>query len=176
MNTSASIVIPTDIFRSLPIEVQEILIGALRGDAGGSSLAAAMPGKTSESQDSPVSSEEVAASDEALDEQTDLSPAQFKKLVDGCGTKTKAALRAMVAGPTSAFKVAAVAKAVGCAPGELTGVWSGITKRVRTVTGDRGAYLWDWGDAKYDENERYIDQDVTVSETTYRSGRRVFSL
>ena len=121
--------------------------------------------------------EEVEESDDPLDELTDLSPAQFKKLLDGCKERTKAALRVMVEGPTPAFRVADVAKAVGCAAYELPGVWSGITKRTRTVTGDRKSYLWAWDDdATDDENERYSDQGGSISETTYRSGRRAFSL
>jgi hypothetical protein len=176
MNTSTSILIPSHVFRSLPVEAQEALIAALRGDAEGSSTAAVMLGKTSDSEGALPSSEALSGSDEALDIQTDLSPAQFKQLVDGCADKTKAALKAMVEGPTSTFKVASIAKAAGCGPNELSGVASGITKRVRTVTGDRKAYLWIWGEAKFDGDGRYIDQDATVSETTYRSGRRVFGL
>jgi len=159
MNASISLAISSDIFRSLPVEAQEALIAALRGDTA-----------------PPPSSEVRPAPDDVLDIQTDLSPAQFKQFIDGCSDKSKAALKAMVEGPTSTFKVASVAKAAGCAPTELTGVWSGLTKRVRTVTGDRKAYLWRWGTAEVDSNDRYIDQDGAVSETTYRSGRRVFGL
>lgn len=163
-NTSLSLCISAEVFRSLPGEIQEILITHLRGGAVGLTT-------------QPAPLEVSSASDDALEDiLTDLSPAQFKKLVDGCGPKTKAALKAMVAGPTSAFRVAAVAKAVGCNPTELSGVWGGITKRLRSVTGDSKAYLWKWGELENDPEDRYIDQDGAMSETTYRSGRRVFGL
>jgi hypothetical protein len=165
MIESPSIVIPSNVFQSLPVEAQDALIAALRGDAS-------EPGEPGRA----ASSEVLARSDEVLDVHTDLSPARFKELVDGCSVKSKAALRAMVEGPSPNFRVASVARAAGCLPSELTGVWSGITKRVRTVTGDRKAYLWVWGEPERDVDGRYLDQDGRVSETTYRSGRRVFGL
>ena len=179
MDTPVSILISQSFFRSLSLEVQEAFIAALRGDAKGSSEAAAMPSAAAESENTSTpssSSGELPGPDEALDVQKDLSVAQFKNLVGGCGAKTKAALKAMVNGPTSTFRVAAVANAVGCAPTELSGIWGGITKRVRTVTADPEAYLWVWGEPELDRSGRCIDQDGTVTEVTYRSGRRVFGL
>src|SRR5277367_5200328 len=125
MDTPVSILISQSFFQSLSLEVQEAFIAALRGDAKGSSEAAAMPSAATESENTSTpssSSGELPGLDEALDAQKDLSVSQFKNLVGGCGAKTKAALKAMVNGPTSTFRVAAVANAVGCAPTELSGI------------------------------------------------------
>src|SRR5664279_3102190 len=97
MSSSTSIVIPASVFRSLPIETQEALIAALRGDdAERSSEATVLPNQASVSDGLPASPAAPPSSDEALDGGTDLSPVQFKKILEGCGPKTRAALRAMV--------------------------------------------------------------------------------
>ena len=162
MDSEISLVISAETFRSFPADVQEQIIAKLRSVDGSST---------------PLAGKAESADDAFEDQPMDLSAQQFKKLVDGCATKTKTALKAMVEGPTPHFRVAAVAKAVGCAPSELSGVWSGITKRLRNIMDDPEAYLWRWDDdAKFDSDEVYTDQGGTVSDTTYRSARRVFGL
>lgn len=83
--------------------------------------------------DYPTDDEEPAA----------LSPKQVRKLVEGCGAKTKTALRLIseTQGDVSLAKLTAQMEAE---PGALKNVWSGLTKRVRTVTGSDTAVLIEW--------------------------------
>jgi hypothetical protein len=100
---------------------------------------------------------------------------QARKFVEGCGDKTRTAVRTIAENSSRFFALAAVAKALKVGPEDLAGVWAGITKRTRTVLGDREAKLIAWGDEEY-ENEKYVNQPASISETTYRSLRKVFSI
>ena len=108
----------------------------------------------------------------------ELSPGQVKTFLAGCGPKTKLALETMANSKTRTFQLAAIAKALGVNAGELSGVWSGLTRRVKTVTGDSEAYLIYWlGEPVYDDNdEDYVDQTGELTELTYQSLRKAFGL
>uniref|UniRef100_UPI001AEC026F hypothetical protein n=1 Tax=Methylobacterium sp. B1 TaxID=91459 RepID=UPI001AEC026F len=67
---------------------------------------------------------------------------------------------------------------VGVSAPELRGVWGGLTRRTKTITGDPNAYLIDWSksEAEFDENGTYIDQRGEVTEMTYQSLRKAFGI
>jgi hypothetical protein len=98
----------------------------------------------------------------------DLSVAQARRFLERCSEKTQAALRVIAKAPVDGFKLSAVAAALKeDSPGKLRGVWSGLTKRVRTVLGDPAADLI-WWDELGDDWTGY------VSPTTHRSLCKVF--
>ncbi len=101
----------------------------------------------------------------------DLSPAQAKKLLEGCSDKTKATLRAVFSKSEPSFVLGEVAEEMKSEKGALGGAWAGITKRTRAVLGDKGARLiaWEWDD----ERDDWIG---STSEMTYRSMRQALSI
>lgn len=76
----------------------------------------------------------------------DLSTLQATQLVRGLGTKSRNVLKAIIEmkGIESGFWMEQLAKALKCEADSLSGVWSGLTRRTRTITGDENAFLIDW--------------------------------
>ncbi len=109
------------------------------------------------------------------DDFADLSPQQAKKFLEGTSDKSKRALRFMVSGDRK-FKLAGLAKELGVHPTELPGLWSGLTKRTRTITGNKSAYLLYWVDDALVVDEEYLDQTGYMTRTTYSSFRHAFGL
>lgn len=71
----------------------------------------------------------------------------------GCSVKTSNVLSAIVDGDDP-FSLRALEEEIG--EGSLRGVWTGLTKRTRTITGDPKACLIDWGEP--DEEGDYKGQ------------------
>ncbi|MBP6518669.1 hypothetical protein [Shewanella sp.] len=80
----------------------------------------------------------------------DLSSLQAATLVKGLSSKTRNVLKTIVELPyiEKGFWEADLAYELKCKPESLSGVWSGLTRRTRTITSDKSAYLIDW---KWDE-------------------------
>jgi hypothetical protein len=113
------------------------------------------------------------------DEQfAEFSPSQAREFYVGCGEKTKKAVEAIAASPSCMIQVSDIAKAVGVNPWDLRGVWSGLTRRTITITGDAKARLFDWqeGTQKYDSAGNYVDQTGKVTELTHNSFRKLLKL
>lgn len=108
----------------------------------------------------------------------EFSPSQAREFYAGCNEKTRKAIEVIARSDDRHFQLADVAEAVGVTAPELKGVWSGLTRRSRTVTGDNDAYLIDWAksEAIYDEDGNYSDQRGEVSEFTYRSFRKALGI
>lgn len=116
-------------------------------------------------------SADVAREVETEDGFAELSPGQVKAFLEGCSEKTKLALETIARGRSRQFKLNDVAKALKVEPVALKGVWGGLTRRTKTITGDASAYLIDWI-----EDEK-LDQWIgELSEMTYQSFRRAFRL
>jgi len=85
---------------------------------------------------------------------TDLSSLQAEKLVRGLSGKSRSVLRAILENSDSSngFWCEELASELELDVGDLTGVWSGLTRRIRTVTGAPDAYLiaWAWDDERQD--------------------------
>jgi hypothetical protein len=101
----------------------------------------------------------------------DLSFAQAKRLLEGCGDKTKATLRAVFSNSEPNFLLGEVAKEMKSEKGALGGAWAGITKRTRAVLGDKDAalFVWEWDD-------KQDDWIGAVSEMTHRSMRQALGI
>ena len=111
------------------------------------------------------------------DDVADLTPALARRFIRGCSSKTIKAITAMVSGSSPEFQVAAIAKAVSVPANSLTGVWAGITRRTRTVTGDDDVYLIRWiSEGKLNSKGEYIDQTATLSEMTYNALRKALNV
>ncbi|WP_133158623.1 hypothetical protein [Mixta theicola] len=85
---------------------------------------------------------------------TDLSSLQAEKLVRGLSGKSRSVLKAILENSDSSngFWCEELASELGIEVTDLTGVWSGLTRRIRTVTGSSDAYLisWAWDDERQD--------------------------
>lgn len=85
---------------------------------------------------------------------TDLSSLQAEKLVRGLSSKSRSVLKVILENSDSSngFWCEELASELEVDVTELTGVWSGLTRRIRTVTGSPDAYLisWAWDDEKQD--------------------------
>lgn len=160
MNTSG-IFITTDHLKSLPRQHRDFLFAIISGQETVLNVAgeprSAIP-------DSEVEDDHFA----------ELSPGQARDFYAGCGPKTRKAIDVIADSASRQFQIADVAKALGVKPNELTGVWGGLTRRLKTITGDADAYLIDWtkSEAINDEEGNYVDHTGEVTELTYRSFRK----
>lgn len=76
----------------------------------------------------------------------DLSSMQATQFVKGLSGKSRNVLKTIleINGVESGFWMKTLAEILMCEADSLSGVWSGLTRRGRTVTGDENAYLIDW--------------------------------
>jgi len=85
---------------------------------------------------------------------TDLSSLQAEKLVRGLSSKSRSVLKAILENSDSSngFWCEDLASELEVDVADLTGVWSGLTRRIRTVSGSSDAYLisWAWDDDRQD--------------------------
>jgi hypothetical protein len=76
-------------------------------------------------------------------EYAELGLQAARAFLHGCGEKTTAAIRHIVdAGET--FSLRQLESTMGVPVGGLRGVWTGLTKRVRTITNDDEVSLIEW--------------------------------
>lgn len=160
MNTSG-IFITTDHLKSLPKQQQDFLFAIVSGQESAFNAPAHPASVTSDSE-------------MADDHFAELSPGQAREFYAGCGAKTRKAIDVIAGGTSRQFQIADIAKALGVKPSELTGVWGGLTRRLKTITGDAEAYLIDWTKSEpvNDKEGNYIDHTGEVTELTYRSFRK----
>lgn len=76
----------------------------------------------------------------------DLSSLQATNFVNGLSHKTRNVLKVILEleGVESGFWMGDLEYALKCDSQSLSGVWSGLTRRIRTVANDKSAYLIDW--------------------------------
>ncbi len=84
----------------------------------------------------------------------------------GCNAKTQLALQLIVASGGS-FSIHDLERQMNVGRGSLRGLWGGLTKRIRTITGDPDASLIEWGDQADDGD--YIGR---LTPTTHNSFKR----
>lgn len=114
-----------------------------------------------------------AAEPEGEWELPDLSPAQARKLVTNVSARLRTTFKVIAESPEAGFAVKDIAQALGDEDeGTLRGVWSGVTRRLRTVLGDEEAYLFQWEE----DDESGIAWKGMVSPTTYRSLRKALAI
>jgi hypothetical protein len=159
MFQSSGIFISSEMLKALPERVRQTLISHVLSTADGS---------TSTSIDEPSSFSENIV---------ELSPSQARALLDGLyNPKTRKAVEFIARGKSRVFQVAELAKSLGEKPSALSGVWSGITRRARTVSGERLAKLIDWHQPPIFKGDEYVDQRAEVAEMTHRSLRTALRL
>lgn len=107
----------------------------------------------------------------------DLTTGLVRKLTKGVSDKTLSALRAIAKSPTPEFHQKDVLAAVGASGYmEARGVWSAITRRLRSIVGDPDAYLVWWEDEGIYDGEDYIDHIGRVSPMTHQSLKAHFGV
>lgn len=159
MNTGG-IYITMEYLKSRPQEDQDFVFDLLRGQAAGALR-------------KPESAADVTMMDD--DHFAELSPSQAREFYDGCGAKIQKAIETIATGSSRHFQLADIAKVLGVRANELRGVWGGMTRRTKTITGDDEGYLIDWvrSGEVYDDENNYIDHPGALTEMTYRSFRKV---
>lgn len=103
----------------------------------------------------------------------DLSTLQATQLVRGLSAKTRNVLKTIVEmnDVESGFWMGQLAKTLKCEADSLSGVWSGLTRRTRTITGDENAFLIDW--VWFEEQEEYFGTLDAVTIKNLRSALNV---
>ena len=104
-----------------------------------------------------------------------ITNAQARKIIEEpLNKKTRAVLRAIAElGPRFGYRQ--LLKAVG--EKDISGVWAGITRRTRSVLGDREAQLITWDPESIEwKNDEYIDQQAWVTQTTFQALREAFGI
>lgn len=93
----------------------------------------------------PLAAPVVAPIAEGRDEKglAKLDVPEAKLFLNRCSEKTTSILQEIV-NRDGDFLASAIAQLVGTSIGELRGAWSGLTKRVRTITKDPEASLLNW--------------------------------
>ena len=77
------------------------------------------------------------------EEVAELGIQSARAFLQGCSDRTGEVLEKIVKlGDT--FSLRELERRCGAEPGALRGVWTGLTKRTRTITGDPDAVLIDW--------------------------------
>ena len=107
-----------------------------------------------------------------FEEVADLTPEQVAEFMQGCSPQTVAGLQIIAEhGPVIA------ANLLNEAGIENYGHFQGrVTKRTRTITGDKHAFLFTWDDWTSGENAERGYGHYAVTETTFRSLRKHFEL
>lgn len=125
-------------------------------------LARLFPSATISSQDTPAGFE--------WDDVVDLTPGEVETFMEGCSQETIAGLR-IIAEHGPIIRASLLEQAGIDNYGHFQGR---VTKRTRTVTGDRHAFLFTWDDWQSEQNQGVGHYAVTA--TTHRSLRVYFDL
>lgn len=126
--TDFSIVIPVAAYREFDPSVRRAIMSYVMNELGATT---AKP--TDQSTDQGRDDQGLAK----------LEVADAKAFLNNCSDKTIAILREIV-GRDGYFLSSEIATSMGTSTGELRGAWSGLTKRVRTITKDADAQLLGW--------------------------------
>lgn len=126
--TEFSITIPASAYKAFEPNVQQALMAYVTSQLGVS-----------------IGSDAASPVSEGRDEKglAKLDVPEAKVFLNKCSEKTTLILQEIV-NRDGDFMASAIAGIVGTSIGELRGAWSGLTKRVRTVTKDPEASLLNW--------------------------------
>lgn len=123
-----SITIPASAYKTFGIPVQQALMAYVVSQLGVSGS---------------VGQDESASDGRNEKGLAKLDVAEAKLFLNKCSEKTTLILQEIV-NRDGDFLASAIAALVGSTTGELRGAWSGLTKRVRTITKDPEASLLNW--------------------------------
>lgn len=167
MIASSGLFISAETLEKFPPTLKAQLLGEVFGYA--------VPDYSSEATD--VQADADSGSDEYDTRFAELSPGQARDFLIGCGAKTKVAVEVIAKSKSKYFQLADIAKALQVDASQLNGVWGGLTKRTKTITKDKEAYLIHWsGKPVLDAEGNYIDQQGEVTDLTYASFRKALSI
>ncbi len=105
-----------------------------------------------------------------------FSEANARDFLKGCSPKTRAALNAATRGPDRFFRLKDVAAELNVDVDKVHHtLWSGITRRTRTITGNPDSYLIDWDEEGIygDDGETLKDWKVELTQETRDAFRAV---
>ena len=112
-----------------------------------------------------------------MERPADLSEAQAAVFLEGCSEKTIQVLRGIIAAGSCEFRLSALAQILNLTIDQLGNVWGGLTKRTRTILGDRNAKRKLVAfDNHYDEQRNWKDATGRLSEQTFESLRRALGI
>jgi hypothetical protein len=159
---SVGIFLSDDVVQRLPQPVKDALLHELQR---------LLQENTNQETPTPLS---ASASEE--DKPADFSFVQANKFLEGCSEKTKKILRGIMQGNNEHFLLSDLACSLQMTIDDLSGVWGGLTKRTRTILGDKKLKIVVWPQNFFDENNRWVDAKGAVSKTTYASFRMALGL
>jgi hypothetical protein len=117
--------------------------------------------------------------DAAIDSEgpAELTGALVRKLTDHLSPKTLGALRLIAKSDLPEIRMSdAIASTEGAESYlDMKGVWSALTRRTRTILGDKNADLIWWNNPQYDADGSYVDNVGRVAPLTHQSLRAYFS-
>ena len=158
-----------DVIQSLPRAAKEALLIELQRRLQGTT-------PTLETAVAPPAAALVEEVNEEEEQAADLSVAQAMRFLEGCSEKTKKVIRAIVGGGSRDFRLTALAQTLNLTIDDVGGVWGGLTKRTRTILGDKKSKLIAWTRNFYDAQDNWIDAAGEVSEVTYVSFRKALEV
>ena len=123
-----SITIPASAYKTFDLPVQQALMAYVVSQLGGGA---------------PIEAADSAAEGRSEKGLAKLEVAEAKLFLNKCSEKTTLILQDII-NRDGDFLASAIAELVGSTTGELRGAWSGLTKRVRTITKDPEAHLLNW--------------------------------
>ena len=98
-------------------------------------------------------------------EYAELGVQAARAFLQGCGEKTTQALRLIISSGEN-FSAQKLEEEMQVEQGALKGVWTGLTKRVRTITGDPSAILIAWEENSDDGD--WIGRLMPVTREAFR--------
>ena len=143
----ASIILPLSVFMQLDEFVRQDILSRCAGQA-------ATP--------APSTSQMPGGGNDAGQARLSVSDAKF--FLNNCNAKTRSILQEIVK-RNGDFMSSEIAIALDSEENGLRGAWAGITKRTRTVTGDRNAKLIKWFRKGNDWHGEMATQTVTAMRT-----------
>lgn len=152
-----TICIPLTLFRQLPETVQAKILREIPA------------AKT-------LSETDRDGSDKETEGPIDLSLSQTREVIAGLKEKSLSVLRAVASSTSTEIQLADIIDSVAGAShnGDLRGPFSGITRRIRNVTGIEDADLIWWNDDPlYDHAGELIDLSGKLNPTTHVNLRRI---
>lgn len=160
------IVLSEDVVQSLPQPLKDALLVELQRRLQGKVERVATEAEISSAPTSVADEEEQPA---------DLSVAQATRYLEGCSEKTKRVIRGIVGGDRI-FRYSALKQTLNMSDDDLSGVWGGLTKRARTILGDRKAQLITWVKSEYGEYDENDMWNGAMSEMAHMSFRKALGM
>jgi len=157
---SVGIFLSDDVVQSLPQPVKDALLQELQRRLQGNA-----------DQKPKVVEPTTLVDEEKL---ANLSFVQVNKFLEGCSEKTKNVLKIIVKNKNGNFLLSEIAKALNMTIDDLSGVWGGLTKRTRTILGEKNFKLVTWQNIY--QNNKWSDAKGEMSATTYTSFRMALGL